>query len=31
LMREYAFKNLDWSVKMKKTVEFFEQILKERG
>jgi len=30
-MRDFAFENLDWSVKMKKTVEFFEQILKERG
>lgn len=30
LMREYAYKNLDWSVKMKKTVAFFEQILAER-
>jgi len=29
-MREYAYKNLDWSVKMKKTVAFFEQILAER-
>jgi glycosyltransferase involved in cell wall biosynthesis len=30
LMRDFAQKNLDWSVKMKKTIEFFEQILAER-
>ncbi len=29
-MRDFALKNLDWSVKMKKTVAFFEQILTER-
>jgi len=30
MMRDFALSNLDWSVKMKKTVAFFEQILAER-